>query len=87
MRDTRPFVGNFFIVNYRVAVIFPVEIVIRRAQVFVGERLAVFRFFMHDLLEFGKLRLAEQRGADHVHIIIQKIFLRLFIRGLAEQIF
>ena len=88
MRNTRPFVRNFLIVYNRVAVIFLVQRVIRRAQIFVGQRLAVLRHLVHDLFEFGKLRLTEQRRANHIHIIIQQEFFRflvaLFARGFQK---
>ena len=75
MRDSRPFVSDLRIVNDSLAVVVLVELIVYVVQSLFCERFARFRFCVRNLLEVRKLRLTEHRRANHIHIIIEQVFL------------
>ena len=87
MRNPRPFVSNFLIVNDPRAVILLIELVIDFAKVLLRKRLARLRFRVSDLFEFRELRLAEQRRTDHIDIVIEEILLQILVLSRRIQIF
>ena len=87
VRNPRPFVSNFLIVNDPRAVILLIELVLDFAEILLRKRLARLRFRVGDLFEFRKLRLAEQRRTDHIDIVIEEILLQILVLSRRIQIF
>ena len=87
MRDARPFRGDLLVVRERGPVILFVEREVERGEIVLVQRLPLLRHPVRLLLKFRKLRLTEERGADHIEEVIEQVFFQVCVLRGTHEIF